>query len=241
MILSRRLPARTSPRNPIPHDADDGNIRRLPLQHNLWTMEGDEFLRRMAAGDISVWDDLMPKAEKTARRVCSLLRIPERDRDDIVQELVLRVFSRWKTYEGGKFTAWIRKIAVNLCIDYLARKKVEGAVIVPDGPLSPDDPEGPWLVESRPDETIPPPLRTLCVYAMLRELEEQDSGRENGRPMAEVLRWCVENDPTSDELAAYLNVDPDKSTARERKRYIRKRVRELCRKHCGNDECRMEG
>lgn len=201
-------------------------------------MDGADFQRRMAVGDIGVWDELSPEIVRIAKRLCFRMGIPDEYHQDIGQDVAERVFRKWETYRGGSLPAWITRIASNVCKDHLARKRAEARVFLPDAPLSADDPDGLSVIDVQPDPATPSVLWQLCIHAMLIELAEQHSVRGNGKPMIEVLEWCVKNAPTSEELAAFLGTTD--GAARERKRYIVERVRELCRKHCGNDDCQME-
>ena len=80
--------------------------------------------------------------------------------------------------------------------------------------------------------------RRLCVQQMIAELEAQPPARKGSMRMIDVLRWCVEQSPSSEELALFMETSI--SAAKERKSYILKHVRELCSKFCGHDECAFD-
>jgi hypothetical protein len=82
------------------------------------------------------------------------------------------------------------------------------------------------------------PLQRLCVEAVLDELDQQPAARDGSMRMIEVIRYCVEHGPSSEELARFLNTSA--GAARERKSYIWKQLRALCEKHCGHPQCAMD-
>lgn len=200
-------------------------------------MDGNAFLRRMAAGDPRVWDEMMPWVRKIVFGVCFRLRIAESYREDIAQDVVFRVFERWRDYAGqSQLGTWIYAIARNRCLDHLRAAAQEGGMFVPDAPA---DEDGPSPSDGIGDPRQSDPLQRLCVEAVLNELDAQGTARTGSMRMIEVLRWWVEHSPTTEELATFLKTTA--GAARERKSQILKHLRELCRKHCGDDECALGG
>lgn len=192
-------------------------------------MEGDEFLRRMRAGDASVWDALMPALRVIALGACRDLRVFDSLRDDIVQDVAFKVFTDWQGYRGdSKLGTWIYAIARNRCLDELRKRSVRG-----DDRMPVDDEDGSVLDAGSGYD--PKPEQALCVQHVIRELEAQGEARQGSRRMIEVLMWWVENSPSTEELAGYLATTV--AAAKERKSYILRQLRSLCRKHCGHDEC----
>lgn len=194
-------------------------------------MNGEEFLRRMRAGDASVWDELMPALRTIARGACRDLRVFDELRDDIVQEVAFKVFTDWVSFRAdSQLGTWIYSIARHRCLDELRKRKVRGEGRGDDPrPGDGDEPE-PGGESWNPDMA-----QSLCVQQVLRELEGQGEARKGSRRMIEVLLWWVENGPSTEDLAAFLKTSI--GAAKERKSYILRHVRELCRKYCGHDEC----
>lgn len=211
----------------------DTTARRLPMigTRGRAVMEGEEFLRRMRAGDASVWDELMPALRTIARGACRDLRVFDELREDIVQEVAFKVFTDWASYRAdSRLGTWVYSIARHRCLDELRKRRVrgEGRVVAPGGADGDDAPEA-------GEHWNPDMAQSLCVQQVLRELESQGEARKGSRRMIEVLLWWVENGPGTEELAAFLKTSV--AAAKERKRYILRHVRELCRKYCGHDEC----
>lgn len=200
-------------------------------------MDGREFLRCMRARDASVWDALAPLVRRIALGACRDLGIYEELKEDIAQDVVLRVFTRWQSYElQCALTTWVYAIARNRCLDELRRRSVRretaaaGALRSEGG----GDGSGPAPLEAAAAWNIE---QSLCVQQVMAELDAQPAARKGSHRIADVLLWCVENSPSTEELAAFLQTTP--AAAKERKSSILKRLKELCRKFCGHDDCSM--
>ncbi|MBX3604738.1 MAG: sigma-70 family RNA polymerase sigma factor [Piscinibacter sp.] len=193
-------------------------------------MEGDEFLRRMRAGDASVWEALMPALRTIALGACRDLKVFDTLREDIVQDVAFKVFTDWSSYRGdSKLATWLYAIARHRCLDELRKRAVRGDDRLPAA--AEDDEAAPAADPSwHPDMA-----QSLCVQQVLRELEGQGEARKGSQRMIDVLLWWVENSPSTEELAAFLATSV--AAAKERKSYILRSIKALCRKYCGHDEC----
>lgn len=195
-------------------------------------MDGHEFLRKMRAGDASVWEALMPALHKVTVGACRDLKVFDQRKDDIVQDVALKVFTHWESFQGdSKLNTWIYSIARNRCLDELRRQRTRNEA--QDGAQEGDD--GLALLDSLVDETQSDMEHRLCVQEVLADLDTQPPARKGSMRMIDVLRWWVENSPSTEELADFLKTSV--GAAKERKSYILKHVRSLCRKYCGQDEC----
>lgn len=197
-------------------------------------MQGEEFLRRMRKGDAGVWDELMPVLRKLALGACRDLRMFDQLKDDIVQDVALKVFTNWESFQGqSKLSVWIYSIARNRCLDEMRKTKVRGD----DQDHTPyqDDDSDISATDLIVDHSHSNMEQRLCVQQMIAELEAQPPARKGSMRMIDVLRWCVEQSPSSEELALFMETSI--SAAKERKSYILKHVRELCSKFCGHEEC----
>lgn len=82
----------------------------------------DELVREALAGDERPFEVLLRRHEATVVRVLRLLGVPARDRDDVAQEIFLRVFRYLGGFRPGRpFSGWIYRITVNAAHDYRAR------------------------------------------------------------------------------------------------------------------------
>ncbi len=85
------------------------------------------------------------------------------DAEDMVQETMVRAWKRLDTYEGrASFRAWLYKIATNVCLDTLDKRRRQAKRLLPSNLFSPADPNHPieppateilWL-EPFPDEWL---------------------------------------------------------------------------------------
>jgi RNA polymerase sigma-70 factor (ECF subfamily) len=85
------------------------------------------------------------------------------DAEDMVHETMLRAWKRLDTYEGrASFRAWLYKIATNVCLDTLDKRRRRAKRLLPNDLYSPSDPQKPieppeteilWL-EPLPDEWL---------------------------------------------------------------------------------------
>jgi len=198
-------------------------------------MNGEEFLRKMQAGDATVWDDLMPMLRRIALGACRDLGVFDELKEDIVQDVAVRVFTNWQSFSAkSSLTTWAYSIARNRCLDELRKRKVRSE----DRSLGSDNLNN--------DNEFPPPENShdpklelmLCVQQVLAELDAQGPARKNSRRIIEVLTYWVEHSPTTEELAQFLQTSLQ--AAKQRKHEIRKRIEELCRRFCGNDDCSMQ-
>ncbi len=199
-------------------------------------MEGQEFIRRMQHRDPDLWAQLMPVLRKVTLGVCHDLRLYDEVREDIVQDVLLKVFTEWRQWRGeGKVETWAYSIARNRGLDELRRRRVRGDGVA--RPAERDSGEDGGLHD--PEDTYHPHMdQHLCVRQMLAALDAQGEARKGSRRMADVLQFWVLHSPTTAELADFLGTT--EAAAKERKSYIFKRIRELCARFCGHDECAME-
>jgi RNA polymerase sigma-70 factor, ECF subfamily len=95
----------------------------------------DETLcRRVADGDEAAFDELVARHQGRASRLAwSLLRDAE-DARDISQEAFLRVYRTAGTFRGdARFSTWLYRILVNLCLDHRRRRWWQRWLVRDDG------------------------------------------------------------------------------------------------------------
>lgn len=184
----------------------------------------------MRAGDHGVFDDLMSQLERITRGACRSLGVFDQRFDDVVQEVAIRVFKRWESYEGqSKLNTWIYAIARNCCLDELQRNSRYRPVA-----SNQDDPDAPPALETV-DSSQSGFEHRLCVEQVLAELSAEPPARKGSMRKIEVLMYWVQHSPTSEELADFLKTTV--AAAKTRKSSILSALRELCVKYCGQDEC----
>jgi RNA polymerase sigma-70 factor (ECF subfamily) len=132
-------------------------------------MDPRDLLQRCREGDELAWEVLVRQHQG---RVCSIAYgyVGEQDEaGDLAQEIFVRVYRRLDTCEDpDRFVYWLTRIARNVCIDHLRRRKArpprqdipaEDMVGLSDGRPTPEDD---WVRSSR----------QKLVYRALQKLSE---------------------------------------------------------------------
>jgi RNA polymerase sigma-70 factor (ECF subfamily) len=82
----------------------------------------DELIAAARAGVPRAFERLLSLHESRVLRVVRLLGIPPDDREDVAQEVFVRVFRHLDGFRRGQpFGAWVYRIAVNACHDHRKR------------------------------------------------------------------------------------------------------------------------
>ena len=74
------------------------------------------------AGDARAFDALLTRHESSVLRVLRFLGVPPRDREDVAQDVFIRVFRHLKGFRRGRsFSGWLYRVSVNSAHDYRVR------------------------------------------------------------------------------------------------------------------------
>lgn len=85
----------------------------------------DELVHRCQRGELAAFTELFRHYETRIYRLAMTILRNERDAEDAVQDVFLRVFERIRDYRGeSSFETWLTAIVVNVCRDRLRRQKV---------------------------------------------------------------------------------------------------------------------
>src|SRR3954467_12527933 len=89
------------------------------------THQGDSLIRAAQRGDQDAFEQLVRAYDQSILRLAmNLLRSPE-DARDVYQETFLRVYRNLANFRFDcAFHTWIYRIATNLCLDQLRKRKV---------------------------------------------------------------------------------------------------------------------
>ena len=87
-------------------------------------MDEQDLIRRSAGGDLDAFEILIErKRERVFWIACHIVGDEELARD-VAQEVFIRLFRVIRRFrEGGRFDAWLHRIATNLSIDLLRRER----------------------------------------------------------------------------------------------------------------------
>ena len=138
-----------------------------------------------ASGDRRAFDEIVTRHGPFALRVASRLVPDKRAAEDVVQEAMVRAWSQSSQFdaERARFTTWLYRIVVNLCIDH--RRRLQPQSLPED--FDPADPAlgAAELMEiSERDATLARELRKLPARqraAMTLVYDEGLSGVEAAR------------------------------------------------------------
>lgn len=111
--------------------------------------ENRALVERILAGDNYAFEQLVRDYQKLVSHIVFRMIPNQSDREDICQEVFLKVYSNLKKFRfDSKLSTWIARITYNGCLNYLEKKKV---------PLHDDivDEEN-FTIEGRADSTSTP-------------------------------------------------------------------------------------
>ena len=126
----------------------------------------DELVQRCQRGELAAFTELFRRYEARIYRLAVTILRHERDAEDAVQDVCLRVFERIKRYRAeSSFDTWLTAIIVNVCRDRLRRQKVRRAL-----PLG-------WLYGQASSEnvveTVADRMQRQTLWALVDRLEEK--------------------------------------------------------------------
>ena len=166
----------------------------------------EDLCRRIAAHDVAAFEILVERHQARVFRMAAAILANESDGRDIAQEAFIRLFESAHRFDGrSRFSTWLYRIVVNLCIDHQRRNRWWRKVIPLSGPR--DESDEPAI--DPPSEQPGPELDAIRrqTAGNLREVLKQLSPAQR----AAVLLH-VQEDLTSREIAAVLKCS--ESTAR---------------------------
>src|SRR5438552_52561 len=83
----------------------------------------DDLMQAAAAGDEAAFGELMRRHQSWVRSLIRAVVQSQEQAEDLTQEAFCRVYQHLGRYAAqGQFTAWLKRIAVNLAKDHLRRK-----------------------------------------------------------------------------------------------------------------------
>jgi RNA polymerase sigma-70 factor (ECF subfamily) len=150
-------------------------------------------VRRIGAGDAAAAASLVrrrsPRIMALARRMLN----DQTEAEDITQEVFLRVWTHAANWRpgGARFETWLHRVAVNLCLDRLRRRR--------------EIPAGDALAE-RPDET---PDAEQSMWRDQRAARVRQAIEALPERQRAALELCSFQELTNIEAAAVLEVSVD--------------------------------
>lgn len=100
-----------------------------------------QLIERAKRGDLDAFEALIGQHERRAYNLAYRLTGSHEDASDIVQEALIRVYSRLADFRGdSSFLTWLFRIVQNACRDELRRRRRQSIVYL-DQPVEADDGE----------------------------------------------------------------------------------------------------
>jgi RNA polymerase sigma-70 factor, ECF subfamily len=97
-----------------------------------WTDE--DLVARSRGGDLESFNQLILRWERPIFALAYRVIGREEDARDVVQETFLRAFRALPGFKGqAKFSSWLYRIALNLCRDWIRRRRRSPLVELPEG------------------------------------------------------------------------------------------------------------
>jgi RNA polymerase sigma-70 factor (ECF subfamily) len=146
------------------------SLARWAVRKEGAAVDETELIRAAQRGDSSAFEELVRAHDQSVLRLAlSMLRSPE-DARDVYQETFLRVHRNLDQFRFDcSFHTWLYRIATNLCLDQLRKRKVrkEEPVIIatPEGTLD----RAETAAETRVDSD---PLRSLFSGQIRKHVKE---------------------------------------------------------------------
>jgi RNA polymerase sigma-70 factor, ECF subfamily len=156
-----------------------------PMSTNFAPVPDADLLARASAGDRGAFNEIVRRHGAFALRVATRLTRNPAVAEDLVQEAMVRAWRRAARFDSrrARFTTWLYRILVNLCVDERRRQWPEPLPVdldPPDPGGAADEPLSAWQREialARSLEQLPPRQRAAIALVY----EENMSGAEAAR------------------------------------------------------------
>ena len=137
-----------------------------------WTDE--ELVARSRSGDAESFNQLISRWERPIYALAYRVIGREEDARDVTQETFLRAFRGLGAFKGqAKFSSWLYRIALNLCRDWIRRKKRSPMATLPEDVELEDVASDAGPAETVEELVSRRELSELVEAAMARLPEEQ--------------------------------------------------------------------
>jgi RNA polymerase sigma-70 factor (ECF subfamily) len=158
-----------------------------------------ELIHRVQSGDTEAFDELMKRYAASVYKVTYSLLRNHADADDLSQETFIRAYRAIARFdEQYQFYTWLRRIAVNLCFNYLKRGKKFRFVPLP---ISDGESESADIADPRPQSAdsglrrdldqalakLPPDQRAIFVLRVNEELSYNEISQMLNIPVGTVM------------------------------------------------------
>lgn len=141
-------------------------------------------------GDLDAFSELVTAYKKMIYNLCFRMMDNRAEAEDAAQEAFIKIYRGLKTYNGTyKFSTWALKIASNVCIDMMRKRKVI-TVPIEDNEISDrQSPEESYIASEtrryvkRAIKSLPEKYRIMIVYYHFMNLSYQEIADMLNEPM----------------------------------------------------------
>jgi RNA polymerase sigma-70 factor, ECF subfamily len=100
-----------------------------------------ELVEQAQNGDAAAFGELVRLYQASVFNVCYRMTGERREAEDLAQEAFIRAYGRFSLFDGEKpFGPWIRRVAVNVCLNQLQRKDTDGVELDEERHTTPASP-----------------------------------------------------------------------------------------------------
>ena len=157
------------------------SVDRIDTPLMTWTDE--DLVARSRGGDLQSFNELILRWERPIYALAYRVIGREEDARDVVQETFLRAFRALPGFKGqAKFSSWLYRIALNLCRDWIRRRRRSPVVDLPEG------------VD---------PVELATERGPFESVEELASRKELSQAVAEAMKLLPEEQRTAIILKEY--------------------------------------
>ena len=194
------------------------------------TQSDGQLLSRIAAGDERAFEALFERHGEAVRRHLQRMLRARGAADDVLQEVLLRVWTRAGQWHGqGAAAGWIFRIATNLALNHLRSERRRRTLPQPPVRLDEDDEDltPGWMMDAA----------ALGPDAVLELAEQRDLVRRHIADLPEekreAIRLVYQEEMDIAEAAEAMGVPP--GTVKSRLHYARKDLARTLRDNEEND------
>lgn len=164
-------------------------------------MQADELtVARAKRGDAAAFEALVTPHERLIYFTCLKLMGNEQDAGDCAQEALIRAYRAMPTYRHeSKFETWLYRIAYNVCLDALRKRKRTAAesleALSESGYVPVDRGPTPYSALEQKErmamlkqgiDLLPEEMRTVLVLSQLQELSYEEIAKITDSPVGTV-------------------------------------------------------
>lgn len=169
-----------------------------PLYYNVaMTAPTDrDLIRRAMRGANDAFGELVMRHQTNVFNVCYRILHEPGEAEDLAQETFMRAYNRLQTFDlTREFGPWIRRIAANLCLNYLESQKVDVELDEERDSNQSPSPEAATEVREKSEQirialsSLPARYRVIIELRHYQELSYEEIATELKIPLSDVKSY----------------------------------------------------